>query len=61
MKVIDYKERGDKVFENAKIEVYLYKGAYALINKANQHAYVINEKSLFDFLYIVYLEGKVDK
>ena len=58
MKVIDYKERGKKVFENERMEVYLYKGSYALINKANQHAYIINEKSLFDFLYIVYLEGR---
>lgn len=58
MKVIDYKERGKKVFENERMEVYLYKGSYALINKVNQHAYIINEKSLFDFLYIVYLEGR---
>lgn len=58
MKVIDYKERGKKVFENERMEVYLYKGSYALINKVNKHASVINEKSLFDFLYIVYLEGR---
>ena len=58
MKVIEYKERGKKVFENERMEVYLYKGSYALINKVNQHAYIINEKSLFDFLYIVYLEGR---